>query len=116
MIFHPRFMKKSAMRIIWLKENQEILTRRNFGTTLASVDAATQKHEALENEIASFEERVRGVVDVADELENEGYEFTERILERKEEVVQNWNHLYNLLKDRQTIMMDSSHETLNLRF
>lgn len=88
------------MRCQWLKENQELLTKRNFGTSLASVDAAAQKHEALENEIASFEGRVKLIVDFADELESEGYQDIEEIIKKREDVIFNWNHLLELLKER----------------
>ncbi len=88
------------MRCQWLKENQKLLTKRNFGTSLASVDAAAQKHEALENEIASFEGRVKMLLDVSFELESEGYQEIEEIIENREDVIQNWNYLLELLKER----------------
>ena len=43
-----RFDKKAGMRETWLQENQRLVSQDNFGTDLASVEAANKKHEAIE--------------------------------------------------------------------
>lgn len=39
------------MRETWLQENQRLVSQDNFGTDLASVEAANKKHEAIETGI-----------------------------------------------------------------
>jgi len=67
------------MRETWLSENQRLVSQDNFGTDLASVEAATKKHEAIETDIYAYEERVQAVVAVATELEAENYHDISRI-------------------------------------
>lgn len=67
------------MRETWLSENQRLVSQDNFGTDLASVEAATKKHEAIETDIYAYEERVQAVVAVAEELESENYHDINRI-------------------------------------
>ena len=45
----------------------------NFGYDLAAVEAAKKKHEAIETDTAAYEERVRALEDLAQELEQENY-------------------------------------------
>lgn len=77
-----RFDKKAGMREAWLTENQRLVSQDNFGSDLASVEAATKKHEAIETDIYAYEERVQAVVGVASELELENYQDVDRINER----------------------------------
>lgn len=77
-----RFDKKAGMREAWLTENQRLVSQDNFGSDLASVEAATKKHEAIETDIYAYEERVQAVVAVASELESENYHDVGRINDR----------------------------------
>ncbi len=77
-----RFDRKAGMRETWLSENQRLVSQDSFGTDLASVEAATKKHEAIETDIYAYEERVQAVVAVATELEAEYYHDIDRINER----------------------------------
>uniref|UniRef100_F6X057 Spectrin beta chain n=1 Tax=Monodelphis domestica TaxID=13616 RepID=F6X057_MONDO len=74
-----RFDRKAAMRETWLSENQRLVSQDNFGFDLPAVEAATKKHEAIETDIAAYEERVQAVVAVAKELEAENYHDIKRI-------------------------------------
>ena len=47
------------MRETWLSENQRLVSQDNFGFDLASVEAASKKHEAIETDIFAYEERVQ---------------------------------------------------------
>ncbi|KAL3083302.1 hypothetical protein niasHS_011104 [Heterodera schachtii] len=95
-----RFDKKAGMRETWLGENQRLVSQDNFGTDLASVEAANKKHEAIETDIYAYEERVQAVVAVASELEAEQYHDIGRINERKEHVLTLWRELLELLASR----------------
>ncbi|KFD65474.1 hypothetical protein M514_22400 [Trichuris suis] len=95
-----RFDRKAGMRETWLAENQRLVSQDNFGSDLASVEAATKKHEAIETDIYAYEERVQAVVAVAQDLEAENYHDIERVNKRKDNVLQLWNLLLELLVAR----------------
>ncbi|XP_038665952.1 spectrin beta chain, non-erythrocytic 1 isoform X1 [Scyliorhinus canicula] len=95
-----RFDRKAAMRETWLSENQRLVSQDNFGFDLPAVEAATKKHEAIETDIAAYEERVQAVVAVARELEAENYHDIKRITARKENVYRLWEYLLELLRAR----------------
>nr|XP_033794883.1 spectrin beta chain, non-erythrocytic 1 isoform X1 [Geotrypetes seraphini]XP_033794884.1 spectrin beta chain, non-erythrocytic 1 isoform X1 [Geotrypetes seraphini] len=95
-----RFDRKAAMRETWLSENQRLVSQDNFGFDLPAVEAATKKHEAIETDIAAYEERVEAVVAVARELEAENYHDIKRITARKDNVIRLWEYLLELLKAR----------------
>ncbi|GAA6091674.1 spectrin beta chain, non-erythrocytic 1 isoform X1 [Tachysurus ichikawai] len=95
-----RFDRKAAMRETWLSENQRLVSQDNFGFDLQAVEAATKKHEAIETDIAAYEERVQAVVAVAKELEAENYHDIKRITARKDNVLRLWDYLLELLKAR----------------
>ncbi|XP_019363607.1 PREDICTED: spectrin beta chain, non-erythrocytic 1 isoform X2 [Gavialis gangeticus] len=95
-----RFDRKAAMRETWLSENQRLVSQDNFGFDLPAVEAATKKHEAIETDIAAYEERVQAVVAVARELETENYHDIKRITARKDNVIRLWEYLLELLRAR----------------
>ncbi|XP_029690639.1 spectrin beta chain, non-erythrocytic 1-like isoform X3 [Takifugu rubripes] len=95
-----RFDRKAAMRETWLSENQRLVSQDNFGCDLQAVEAATKKHEAIETDIAAYEERVQAVVAVAKELEAESYHDIKRVTARKDNVMRLWEYLLELLKAR----------------
>ncbi|KRX67877.1 Spectrin beta chain [Trichinella sp. T9] len=95
-----RFDRKAGMRETWLAENQRLVSQDNFGSDLPSVEAATKKHEAIETDIYAYEERVQAVVAVAQDLEAENYNDIDRINARKDNVLQLWNFLLELLMAR----------------
>ncbi|XP_043911085.1 spectrin beta chain, non-erythrocytic 1 [Protopterus annectens] len=95
-----RFDRKAAMRETWLSENQRLVSQDNFGFDLPAVEAATKKHEAIETDIAAYEERVQAVVAVAKELDAENYHDIKRITARKDNVIRLWEYLLELLKAR----------------
>nr|XP_026689485.1 spectrin beta chain, non-erythrocytic 1 isoform X2 [Ciona intestinalis] len=103
-----RFDRKAAMRETWLSENQKLVTQEfekswdNFGGDLPAVEAATKKHEAIETDVKAYEERVQAVVDVASELQREDYHDIKRVNERKDNVLQLWEYLLELLQGRRS--------------
>uniref|UniRef100_F6Q5V5 Spectrin beta chain n=1 Tax=Ciona intestinalis TaxID=7719 RepID=F6Q5V5_CIOIN len=97
-----RFDRKAAMRETWLSENQKLVTQDNFGGDLPAVEAATKKHEAIETDVKAYEERVQAVVDVASELQREDYHDIKRVNERKDNVLQLWEYLLELLQGRRS--------------
>lgn len=74
----------------------------NFGYDLPAVEAAMKKHEAIEADIASYEERIGVVVELSAEMEAEGYYDIRRILARKENILGQWSLLKELVAGRRT--------------
>uniref|UniRef100_A0A452UBU0 Spectrin beta chain n=1 Tax=Ursus maritimus TaxID=29073 RepID=A0A452UBU0_URSMA len=95
-----RFDRKAAMRETWLNENQRLVAQDNFGYDLAAVEAAKKKHEAIETDTAAYEERVKALEDLAQELEKENYHDQKRITARKDNVLRLWSYLQELLRSR----------------
>lgn len=81
-------------------EELSLSLQDNFGFDLPAVEAATKKHEAIETDIAAYEERVQAVVAVAKELETENYHDIKRITARKDNVIRLWEYLLELLRAR----------------
>ncbi|KAK5905297.1 hypothetical protein CesoFtcFv8_006777 [Champsocephalus esox] len=96
------FDHKTTMRQAWLNENQRLVSQDNFGYDLPAVEAAMKKHEAIEADIASYEERIGVVVELGAEMEAEGYYDIRRILARKENILGQWSLLKELVAGRRT--------------
>ncbi|XP_010218245.1 PREDICTED: spectrin beta chain, non-erythrocytic 4, partial [Tinamus guttatus] len=95
-----RFDHKAAMRETWLNENQRLVSQDNFGYDLPAVEAAMKKHEAIEADISSYQERIQVVVELALEMESEGYYDTKRIGAQKDNILRQWGLLPQLLAAR----------------
>lgn len=95
-----RFHQKAGMRETWLGENQGFVSQDKFGSDLPAVEAASKKHEAIETDIFAYEERVHAVVVVAQELEAENYHDIRSVNLRKDNVLQLWEYLLQLVKAR----------------
>ncbi|KAI1895207.1 hypothetical protein AGOR_G00103930 [Albula goreensis] len=95
-----RFDRKAAMRETWLLENQRLVAQDNFGYDLPAVEAAKKKHDAIETDIAAYEERVQALVAMSKELESEKYHDAKRIDVRKDNILRLWDYLLELLKAR----------------
>ncbi|XP_057390863.1 spectrin beta chain, non-erythrocytic 4 isoform X2 [Balaenoptera acutorostrata] len=97
-----RFDHKVAMRESWLNENQRLVSQDNFGYELPAVEAAMKKHEAIEADIAAYEERVQGVAELAQALAIEGYYDARRVAAQRDSVLRQWALLTGLVGARRT--------------
>ncbi|XP_031429734.1 spectrin beta chain, non-erythrocytic 4 [Clupea harengus] len=95
-----RFDHKTTMRQAWLNENQRLVSQDNFGYDLPAVEAAMKKHEAIEADISSYEDRIGVVVELASEMEAESYYDIRRISARKENILGQWKLLKELVIGR----------------
>ncbi|XP_054855022.1 spectrin beta chain, non-erythrocytic 4 [Eublepharis macularius] len=95
-----RFDHKAAMREAWLNENQRLVSQDNFGYDLPAVEAAMKKHEAIEADISSYQERIQVVVELAQETESEGYYDSKRIRVQKDNILRQWGLLGELVSAR----------------
>lgn len=74
----------------------------NFGYELPAVEAAMKKHEAIEADIAAYEERVQGVAELAQALAAEGYYDARRVAAQRDSVLRQWALLTGLVGARRT--------------
>ncbi|MGH0151911.1 UNVERIFIED_CONTAM: hypothetical protein FKN15_020718 [Acipenser sinensis] len=95
-----RFDHKATMREAWLNENQRLVSQDNFGYDLPAVEAAMKKHEAIEADISSYEERIAVVVELSGEMESESYYDVRRIAAQKDNILRQWNLLKELVTGR----------------
>lgn len=66
------------------------------------MEAAKKKHDAIETDIAAYEERVQALVDISKELESERYHDAKRIDVRKDNILRLWDYLQELLRGRRS--------------
>jgi spectrin beta len=71
-----------------------------FGTDLTSVEAAFKKQEAIQTDIAAFEERLQNIMAIANELKTEDYHDYATIEARKKNVEMHWEYLVSLVTKR----------------
>ncbi|XP_028652270.1 spectrin beta chain, non-erythrocytic 4-like [Erpetoichthys calabaricus] len=95
-----RFDHKATMREAWLSENQRLVSQDNFGYDLSAVEAAMKKHEAIEADISSYEERISVIVELASEMETENYYDICRITAQKDNILRQWALLKELVSGR----------------
>uniref|UniRef100_A0A8C3IB43 Spectrin beta, non-erythrocytic 4 n=1 Tax=Chrysemys picta bellii TaxID=8478 RepID=A0A8C3IB43_CHRPI len=102
-----RFDHKAGMREAWLGENQRLVAQDNFGYDLPAVEAAMKKHEAIEADVSSYEERIQVVVELALALEAEGYYDVRRISAQKGSILRQWGLLTELVGARRARLEQS---------
>ncbi|MBN3270904.1 SPTB2 protein, partial [Polyodon spathula] len=95
-----RFDRKAAMRETWLIENQRLVAQDNFGLDLLAVEAAKKKHDAIETDICTYQERVQALLALSNELEAESYHDSKRVNTRKDNILRLWEYLLELLSAR----------------
>lgn len=81
---------------------RSVLPQDNFGYELPAVEAAMKKHEAIEADIAAYEERVQGVAELAQALASEGYYDARRVAAQRDSVLRQWALLTGLVGARRT--------------
>ncbi|XP_064408618.1 spectrin beta chain, non-erythrocytic 4 [Latimeria chalumnae] len=97
-----RFDHKATMRETWLNENQRLVSQDNFGYDLPAVEAAMKKHEAIEADISSYQERIQVIVELASEMETESYYDIKRINAQKDNILRQWTLLTELVGSRRS--------------
>lgn len=90
-------LRKQLGKCLWPATAQD-----NFGYELPAVEAAMKKHEAIEADIAAYEERVQGVAELAQALAAEGYYDARRVAAQRDSVLRQWALLTGLVGARRT--------------
>ncbi|CAF3032963.1 unnamed protein product [Rotaria sp. Silwood2] len=95
-----KFNRKAGLREKWLTDSEKLVASDQFGTDLASVEAAFKKQEAIQTDIAAFEERLQNIMAIANELRTEDYHDYATIEARKKNVEMHWEYLISLVTKR----------------
>ncbi|CAF3538071.1 unnamed protein product [Adineta steineri] len=95
-----KFNRKAGLREKWLTDSEKLVASDQFGTDLASVEAAFKKQEAIQTDIAAFEERLQNIMAIANELRTEDYHDYGTIEARKKNVEMHWEYLVGLVTKR----------------
>ncbi|CAF3598148.1 unnamed protein product [Rotaria socialis] len=95
-----KFNRKAGLREKWLTDSEKLVASDQFGTDLASVEAAFKKQEAIQTDIAAFEERLQNIMAIANELQTEDYHDYATIEARKKNVEMHWEYLISLVTKR----------------
>ncbi|CAF1060614.1 unnamed protein product [Rotaria sp. Silwood1] len=95
-----KFNRKAGLREKWLTDSEKLVASDQFGTDLASVEAAFKKQEAIQTDIAAFEERLQNIMAIANELKTEDYHDYSTIEARKKNVEMHWEYLISLVTKR----------------
>jgi len=95
-----KFNRKAGLREKWLTDSEKLVASDQFGSDLASVEAAFKKQEAIQTDIAAFEERLQNIMAIANELQTEDYHDYSTIDARKKNVEMHWEYLVGLVTKR----------------
>ncbi|KAL7669647.1 hypothetical protein ACOME3_010294 [Neoechinorhynchus agilis] len=95
-----KFGRKASMREKWLHDSQKLVASDRFGDDLISVEAAFKKQEAIQTDIAAFQDRLSNLVALAKELDVENYHQSDRVMARKQTIILLWEYLLELVNSR----------------
>nr|XP_002732400.1 PREDICTED: spectrin beta chain, non-erythrocytic 5-like [Saccoglossus kowalevskii] len=77
----------------WILEKDSTVSTEDYGHDLVSVQALRRRHEGTERDLAALGEQVESICTNAEQLIDQFPESSERLMGKREEVVQAWNLL-----------------------
>ncbi|KAK9874725.1 hypothetical protein WA026_005540 [Henosepilachna vigintioctopunctata] len=92
-----KFERKCILREGYLKEMIQVLSEPRYGSNLSQVDATNKKHEAIIADIMSREGRIHDLTQMCDELVNENYRDSEKVMAKHQKINDQWKILMELL-------------------
>lgn len=93
-----KFERKSVLREGYLREMIQVLSDPRYGSNIAQVEATVKKHEAISADILARKDRFSDLANMAEVLEKANYHDKDRLNKRKEDVLEKWNNLLELLE------------------
>jgi len=93
-----KFNKKSDLREGYLKDMIQVLSDPRYGVNLGQVEATMKKHEAISADILAREERCLQLKSMADYLAEQNYNKKEIVSKRAAEIMKTWAELIRLLE------------------
>ncbi|KAL5960690.1 Spectrin beta chain [Taenia solium] len=99
-----KFEKKCTMRESWLLENQQIVEQELVGSTRYALQIAQKRHEAFEADVFAYEDRIKLIVEIANELRRCQYFQDHRVQSRSQHVKNLWKILLETIKNRRLLI------------
>ena len=91
----------------WIKEKDQALSIDELGKDLRSVQALQRKHEGLERDLAALGDKIKKLHDLAKKLISNHPESKDVIVEKQEEIQEEWKHLNTKANTRKEKLLDS---------
>ncbi|XP_078000869.1 spectrin beta chain, non-erythrocytic 5-like isoform X3 [Glandiceps talaboti] len=91
----------------WILEKDSAVSSEDYGHDLASVQALLRRHEGIERDLAALGDQVESLCNNAEQLTEVYPESSDRILGKREEVVQCWNLLLEKADQRKDKLSQS---------
>lgn len=96
-----KFKRKADLRDSWMKETAQMLdSQADFGSDVASTQAAIKKEDTIDTEVHAFEERLATLGNLCTQLVGESYCKAADIQSRYDGTKQEWNHLTETMAAR----------------
>ena len=91
----------------WIQEKDEALSIDELGKDLRSVQALQRKHEGLERDLAALNDKIKKLDDMAAKLIQNHPESTTVIVEKQQEIHEDWKQLTAKAMTRKEKLLDS---------
>ncbi|XP_048586984.1 spectrin alpha chain, non-erythrocytic 1 isoform X2 [Nematostella vectensis] len=91
----------------WINEKDKVLSSDDYGKDLASVNALSRKHEALERDLAALEDKVTALGQESGRLQEVHPGNAEEISAKQDEIVAAWGNLKDKSDVRKARLEDS---------
>ncbi|VDM31473.1 unnamed protein product [Hydatigera taeniaeformis] len=101
-----KFETKCTMRESWLLENQQIVEQELVGSTRHALQSAQKKHEAFEADVFAYEDRIKMLVEIANELTRCRYYQDDRVQSRCQQVTNQWKILLKTIESRRLLIRE----------
>lgn len=95
-----QFMRDIEDEKLWIKEMMPRATATNYGNSLLSVQLLIKKNHSLQVEIENHESRIMSVVQVGQELVDEGHPQSEEFQALMQDLLQRWQELKDAVEAR----------------
>ena len=92
----------------WLGEVESLLTTDEVGKDLASVQNLMKKHQLVEADIISHEDRIKDMNEQAESLEDSGQFDSNDIRMKKENISKRYKHIQDLAAHRQALLNEAN--------
>ena len=106
-----QYLRQADEVIFWIKDKEVFLSNSDFGHDLEHVEVLQRKFEEFQKDLHSQEYRVVDVCKEADELMAQNHPDCDQILEKKQEMIREWENIKILgLKHQENL--NGSHEIM----
>ena len=95
-----QFLRDVEDEKMWIQEKMPQASSTDYGNSLLSVQMLQKKNKSLRNEIDGHQPRIQGVINVGDNLIEEGHPSSELFQSKIDELIASWDELQNAVDSR----------------